>query len=293
MPLKHPQSDFNYSMIREKHLEKIVRNALKEDVGRADITSLAIIPEKLKYKGSIIAKEPGIIAGLDVAELCFKLFNPAIQFDKLQLDGNTVSMETVICHIHGSARSIVSAERVALNFLQRMSGIATLTAKFVEAVKGTSAIILDTRKTAPGLRMLDKWAVTLGGGENHRIGLYDMILIKENHIAVAGGLAEAVQRVRKWQNKGYPVEIEVTNLSELKTALELPLDRIMLDNMTLPDLKKAVEMAKGRIPLEASGNISLENIGEVAQTGVNYISIGALTHSVKALDMSLLLQGTI
>ncbi|MCK4892669.1 MAG: carboxylating nicotinate-nucleotide diphosphorylase [Calditrichia bacterium] len=292
MPVKRSESRKN-SQAREKYLEKIVRNALQEDLGRSDITSMAIVPPKLEYEGSIVVKEDGIIAGLNVAELCFKLINPAIQFDKLQQDGNTVSNGTVVSHISGSARNILSAERVALNFLQRMSGIATLTGKYVEAVKGTGAIILDTRKTVPGLRVLDKWAVTLGGGQNHRFGLDDMILIKENHIAVAGGLAKAVHRVRKWQQKGYPVEIEVTDLAELKTALQLPVDRILLDNMTPEELKNAVIMAKGRIPLEASGNINLQNISKVARTGVNYISIGALTHSAKALDMSLLLQGTV
>jgi len=292
MPVKRSVPRRN-SQAREKYLEKIVRNALREDIGRSDITSMAIVPPKLKYQGSIVVKEDGIIAGLKVAELCFKLINPAIQFDQLHQDGNAVSKGSVISKIGGSARSILSAERVALNFLQRMSGIATLTAKYVEAVKGTGAIILDTRKTVPGLRVLDKWAVTLGGGNNHRFGLDDMVLIKENHIAVAGGLAKAVQRVRKWQQKGYPVEIEVTDFAELKTALQLPVDRILLDNMTADELKNAVVMADGRIPLEASGNINLQNIGKVAQTGVNYISIGALTHSVKALDMSLLLQGTI
>jgi nicotinate-nucleotide pyrophosphorylase (carboxylating) len=294
MPKKHSNPEpKEISQIREKYLKKIVRNALKEDIGSFDITSVAIIPEKLEYEGSIIFKEAGIIAGLVVAELCFKLVSPTIQVEKLYEDGDAVSKGAVVAQIRGSARGILSAERVALNFLQRMSGIATLTSKYVEAVRGTSAIILDTRKTVPGLRVLDKWAVKSGGGHNHRFGLYDMILIKENHIVVAGGLVEAVDQVQKWKKEGYPVEIEVADLAELKTALQFPVDRILIDNMTPGEIKKAVTLADGRIPLEASGNINLQNINKVAQTGVNYISIGALTHSVKALDISLLLRGTI
>ena len=273
-------------------LEKIIRLALREDLGGGDLTSQAIIPEKRVYTGTILAKESGIIAGLQVADLCFRTVDSKIKFQGKIPEGSPVSWGTVLAEIRGPARSILSAERVALNFVQRMSGIASLTRQFVRAVEGTSAIILDTRKTAPGLRILDKWAVLLGGGKNHRYGLFDMILIKENHIAVAGGVREAVKRVSKWQQQGFAVEVEVRQLAELQEALQLPVDRILLDNMTIDEMKQAVNMAAGKIPLEASGNINLQNVAEVAHTGVDFISIGTLTHSPKALDISLLLAGT-
>jgi len=273
-------------------LEKIIRLALREDLGGGDLTSQAIIPEKRVYTGTILAKESGIIASLQVADLCFRTVDSKIKFQGKIPEGSPVSRGTVLAEIRGPARSILSAERVALNFVQRMSGIASLTRQFVRAVEGTSAIILDTRKTAPGLRILDKWAVLLGGGKNHRYGLFDMILIKENHIAVAGGVREAVKRVSKWQQQGFAVEVEVRQLAELQEALQLPVDRILLDNMTIDEMKQAVNMAAGKIPLEASGNINLQNVAEVAHTGVDFISIGTLTHSPKALDISLLLTGT-
>jgi len=276
----------------DEKLKKIIRNALWEDIGKVDITSGAIIPKNLLYTGSIIVKEEGVIAGLQVAKQCFRMLDSTIKFTEWEHDGSMVSSGTVVADINGPARTILSAERVALNFLQRMSGIASLTRQFVEAVKGTSTIILDTRKTAPGLRMLDKWAVMLGGGKNHRSGLYDMILIKENHIAVAGSIRESVKRVEKLQQQGFDVEVEVRHLSELEETLQLPVDRILLDNMSLDQMKQAVKIAQGKIPLEASGNITLQNVAQVAHTGVDYISIGALTHSPKALDISLLLKGT-
>jgi nicotinate-nucleotide pyrophosphorylase (carboxylating) len=197
----------------------------------------------------------------------------------------------LIARLSGPGYALLSGERVALNFIQRMSGIATLTRRFVEAVGGTPAIILDTRKTAPGLRVVDKWAVRLGGGQNHRFGLYDMVLIKDNHIAVAeGSITEAVVRVRARDERRLNIEVEVRNLAELREALELKVQRILLDNMTTDEMREAVRLADGRIPLEASGNITLANVAEVAQTGVDYISVGALTHSVQALDISLLLD---
>ncbi|UCF65522.1 MAG: carboxylating nicotinate-nucleotide diphosphorylase [bacterium] len=283
-PIKIPPSD--------RELDKIIRNALREDIGKADLTSRAIIPKNLLYSGSIIVKEEGVIAGLQVAKHCFRILDPEIKFAGKEPDGRVISRGTIVANISGPARSILTAERVALNFLQRMSGISSLTRQFVEAVKGTSAVILDTRKTAPGLRLLDKWAVFLGGGKNHRCGLYDMILIKENHIAVAGGIGESVKRVEKWQRRGIAVEVEVRDISELKEALQLPVDRILLDNMSLDQMSRAVKLAQGKIPLEASGNINLQNVAEVAHTGVDFISIGALTHSPRALDISLLLTGT-
>jgi nicotinate-nucleotide pyrophosphorylase (carboxylating) len=273
-------------------LKKLIRQALKEDIGKGDITSEAIIPAEMKFAGKIIAKEDGMIAGLEVAGLCFHLLDPEIDFQAELEDGSAVQRGDIIARLEGSARNILMAERVALNFLQRMSGIATLTRKLADAIQGTSAILLDTRKTVPGLRAFDKWAVSLGGGQNHRSGLYDMILIKENHIRVAGSLEEAVSRVRnRWGNKKY-IEIEVTNLTELQQAIRLKVNRIMLDNMDLEEIQQAVQITAGKIPLEVSGNVTLEKITAVARCGVQYISSGMLTHSVKALDISLLLTGT-
>jgi nicotinate-nucleotide pyrophosphorylase (carboxylating) len=275
-----------------KILEKLIRQALMEDIGKGDITSEAIIPAEMEFHGKIITKENGIIAGLEVADQCFQQVNPNIEFHTQVVDGTAVQRGEILAHVKGSARDILKAERVALNFLQRMSGIATLTRKFVDAIQGTSAVLLDTRKTVPGLRVLDKWAVRLGGGGNHRFGLYDMILIKENHIRVAGSLEQAVDRVRNhFGNKKF-IEIEVTNLSELQEAIRLKVNRIMLDNMDLEDIQQSVHITAGRIPLEVSGNVTLENISAIARSGVQYISSGILTHSVKALDISLLLTGT-
>lgn len=273
-------------------LEKLIRKALKEDIGRGDITSEAIIPPDLKFTGKIITKEDGLIAGLEVAVRCFQLLNPEIEFLTQVEDGASVQRGEIIALLKGSARDILMAERVALNFLQRMSGIATVTRKFVDAIQGTSAVLLDTRKTVPGLRLFDKWAVSLGGGQNHRFGLYDMILIKENHIRVAGSLDEAVRRVRNYRGNKKFIEIEVTNLTELQEAIRLKVNRIMLDNMDLDDIQQAVQITAGRIPLEVSGNVTLENISAIARCGVQFISSGMLTHSVKAMDISLLLTGT-
>jgi nicotinate-nucleotide pyrophosphorylase (carboxylating) len=228
-----------------------------------------------------------VVAGLGVVGLTFLLVDEAVQFTPLIADGDQVGIGQEIATVDGPGQALLSGERVALNFLQRMSGIATLTRRFVEAVQGTSAVILDTRKTAPGLRPLDKWAVRLGGGQNHRFGLYDMVLIKDNHIAAVGSISEAVTRVRAKDKRGRPIEVEVKTLAELKEALPLGVDRIMLDNMSLAEMREAVQLTDGRVPLEASGNVSLENVAAIAATGVDYISIGMLTHSVEALDISL------
>lgn len=271
-------------------LEKAIQTALAEDIGSGDMTTQALITQNTSLHGRFMAKAPGIVAGLEVAAHTFQLLDTAVCFTPQAHDGDAVSSGQVIATISGPAPAILSGERVALNFLQRMSGIATLTRHFVEAVAGTGAVILDTRKTAPGLRAADKLAVQLGGGQNHRFGLFDMALIKENHItAVHGDLAEAVRRV-KTHAPTIPIEIEVTTLSQLDTALTLPVDRIMLDNMSLDEMHSAVKRTAGRIPLEASGNVSLETVRAIAETGVDYISVGALTHSVKALDISLLLE---
>ncbi len=265
----------------------IIQAALAEDIGRGDVTSEATLAPDLSYGGRFVAKASGVVAGLEVVNLVLVTVDERIIFTPLVNDGDRVQPGRVIATVTGPARSLLTAERTALNFLQRMSGIATLTARFMEAVAGTKAVILDTRKTAPGLRLIDKWAVRLGGGQNHRFGLYDMVLIKDNHIAAAGGITPAVERVRDQAKIDLPVEVEVKNLDELKEALALDVDRIMLDNMSLADMRTAVTLANGRVPLEASGNVTLETAGAIAETGVDFISSGALTHSVKALDVSL------
>lgn len=267
----------------------LVKQALAEDIGDGDVTTLCTVPAEATLNGRFIAKQAGVIAGLQVAKLSFSLVDGRVQFVPHVADGDWVASKTVIAEVSGPVRALLSAERVALNFLQRMSGIATLTRRFVEAVQETPAVILDTRKTAPGLRVLDKWAVRLGGGQNHRLGLYDMVLIKDNHIAAVGSITETVARVRAQDERKRAIEVEVKTLEELQEALELDVDRIMLDNMSLEEMGAAVRLARGRVPLEASGNVTLENVAAVAATGVDYISIGMLTHSVQAMDISLLL----
>lgn len=270
-------------------LPAIIAQALAEDIGSGDVTSLATIPPDLAHAGELVAKAPGVIAGLAVARQVFQTLNPAVEFQPAVEDGERVSGGTHIATVRGPAQALLTGERVALNFLQRMSGIATLTRRYVDAVAGTRATIIDTRKTVPGLRLLDKWAVALGGGGNHRIGLYDMALIKDNHITAAGGIRTAVARVRERWGDNLPIEVEVKNLAELQEALPLGVDQIMLDNMSLDEMRAAVEFVQGAVPLEASGNVSLETVAAVAATGVDFISVGKLTHSVEALDISFLL----
>lgn len=271
-------------------VQTIVARALGEDVGDGDVTTLCTISPSATLSGQFIAKEAGVVAGLGVVGLTFSLVDEAVQFIPLIADGDQVEIGQEIATVDGPGQALLSGERVALNFLQRMSGIATLTRRFVEAVQATSAVILDTRKTAPGLRHLDKWAVRLGGGQNHRFGLYDMVLIKDNHIAAVGSISEAVARVRAQDERRRPIEVEVKTLAELQEALPLEVDRIMLDNMSLAEMREAVHLTDGRVPLEASGNVALENVAAIAATGVDYISIGMLTHSVEALDISLELE---
>jgi len=268
-------------------IDAIIRLALTEDLGDGDVTTLNTIPADAAYTGDFLVKAAGVIAGLQVAARVFATLDPTVQFQALVADGDRVSHGDIVAAVTGPGRAILSGERVALNLLQRMSGIATATRRYVDAVAGTHAVILDTRKTAPGLRVLDKWAVRLGGGQNHRIGLYDMALIKDNHIAAVGSITEAVRRVRAGDQRHRPIEVEVTNLDQLREALALPIDRILLDNMSHEMMRAAVELAAGKIPLEASGNVTLDTVAAIAATGVDFISIGALTHSVKALDVSL------
>jgi nicotinate-nucleotide pyrophosphorylase (carboxylating) len=262
-----------------------IRAALKEDIGTGDATTNSIVPLEARMKGQIIAKQEGILAGLDVAEAAYHLLDAQVVVEAQVREGARVAKGQVLAFVSGRARSLLTAERTALNFLGRMSGIATLTRQFVDAARGTRAVILDTRKTAPGLRAIDKLAVLRGGGQNHRIGLYDMILIKDNHIDFAGSLAEAVRRARA-TGSSLQIEVEARTLEDVKAALELGVERILLDNMSTEMMAEAVKIAAGRAKLEASGNVSLETVRAIAETGVDFISVGALTHSAQVFDVS-------
>ena len=277
----------------EAEITAIVRRALEEDLGSGDVTTECTVPTDLWLSGRLVARAAGVIAGLEIACLVFTQLDERVQFEMLVMDGEAVKPMQELARVSGPGRALLTGERTALNLLQRISGIATQTRRYVEAVRGTQAVILDTRKTAPGLRALDKLAVRLGGGQNHRAGLYDMVLIKNNHIAAVGGnLAETVARIREGDPKQRLVEIEVRDLDQLRQVLQLDVDRILLDNMPADQLREAVAMTTGRVPLEASGGITLENVAEIARTGVDYISVGALTHSVQALDISLWIDKT-
>jgi nicotinate-nucleotide pyrophosphorylase (carboxylating) len=271
-------------------IASIIRRALAEDLGTGDVTTDSIVPAGAVTRGQFIAKAAGVIAGWDAVAATFASLDRRTTVRPIVHDGSDVRPGTLIGTVAGPARALLSGERVALNFLQRLSGIATTTRAFVRAVAGTRAVILDTRKTAPGLRVLDRLAVRLGGGTNHRLGLFDMALVKENHITAAGGITEAVRRVRANAPAGVPIEVEVRSLDELREALDLAPDRILVDNMTVEEMRDAVRIAAGRVPLEASGGVRLDTVAEIARTGVDYISVGALTHSVRALDISLELE---
>jgi len=263
-----------------------IRRALDEDIGEGDATTNSIVPPEATLRGKIVAKQSGVVAGLEIAAAVFDQLDRDVMFRALVKDGSTVLNRTTLAELDGSARALLTGERTALNFLGRMSGIATLTKQFVDAVEGTRAQILDTRKTVPGLRTIDKRAVRLGGGMNHRTGLFDMVLIKDNHIDFAGSITAAVKRVRAAEN-GLEIEVETRTLDDVLEALDLEVTRILLDNMTVETMREAVAIVRGRAKLEASGNITLENVAEVARTGVDYISVGALTHSPKVFDVSL------
>jgi len=262
--------------------------AIAEDIGPGDATSEATLDPEAWLRGRILAKEAGVVAGLAVTEQVFRRIVKEVRFTRRVKDGQEVVPREIVAEVEGPAQSLLAAERLALNFLQRMSGIATATRDYVDAVAPTQATILDTRKTVPGHRVLDKYAVRMGGGVNHRMALFDMVLIKDNHIVGAGGITPAVERARA-VHPDLPVEVEVGTLDELREALRItPLvDRIMLDNMSLSQMRRAVEMTDGRVPLEASGNVTLETVADIAATGVDFISVGALTHSVQALDLSM------
>ncbi len=274
-------------MLQDSIVRQIIENALKEDIGSGDITTSAILSGDEAGIAHAVAKSPMVVSGIDIFKEVFLCSDPDLRFDQSTVDGQDASPGDILVEISGNLSNILSAERVALNILQRMCGIATLTRAYVEAVKGTRARILDTRKTMPGLRILDKYAVRTGGGFNHRIGLYDGILIKDNHIESAGGIVPAVERVRKAAHHTLKIEVEAKSLQEVKEALSTGVDIIMLDNMKPDEMRKAVDLIKGRALVEASGNVKLDNVGEIAACGVDYISIGALTHSAPAADISL------
>lgn len=271
-------------------IEGIVRNALLEDLGRGDVTTDAIVPVNLTASGRIESGSEGVVAGLPVVEEVFRQLDEAVRVECAVSEGTRVCPSDVLATIEGPARSILKGERVALNFLQRMSGIATLTARFVEAVAGTRAFITDTRKTTPGLRILEKYAVRVGGGLNHRMGLSHSILIKDNHIVAAGSIADAVARATRAAAHIMTVAVECDTLEQVAEALDAGADILLLDNMTPEELLTAVRFVAGRAVLEASGGITLDNVAEVARTGVDCISIGALTHSAPALDIRLTLE---
>ena len=271
-----------------KAAEPLIELAIAEDIGPGDATSEATLPADLVLQGRIVAKEAGVLAGLPVAEAFFHRVEPTLEFVAHAADGQEVVPGELVAEVSGSARGLLAAERTALNFVQRLSGIATLTRRFVDAVACTGAKVLDTRKTPPGYRLLDKYAVRMGGGLNHRMALYDMVLIKDNHVDAAGGIVPAVERARA-AHPELPIEVEVRTLDELRQALGIdpPLDRILLDNMSPEQMRQAVALTSGWVPLEASGGVSLERAAEIAATGVDYLSVGALTHSAKALDLSM------
>jgi len=270
--------------------ERLIVAAIGEDIGTGDATSLAVIPPGMKAKAVIVAKAEGVVAGLPVVKAVYARGDSRVIVAPVIADGTRVKSADVLANLEGPGISILSFERIALNFLQRLSGIATCTSAFVEAVRGTKTVILDTRKTTPGFRALEKYAVRIGGAQNHRQGLYDMLLVKDNHIRAAGSISVAVRRARE-AYPSLPLEVEVTTLEELNNALSLPVDTIQLDNMNLSMIRQAVALVNKRVPLEVSGGVRLENVREIAATGVNYISIGALTHSAPALDISLELVG--
>jgi nicotinate-nucleotide pyrophosphorylase (carboxylating) len=272
---------------------RLIDLALAEDRGAGDWTTRWIVPARARTEGTIVAKEAGVIAGLALASAVFLRLDPRVEFEAAVSDGDRVEPNQLVASISGPARAVLTGERTALNFLQRLSGVATLTRRFVDAISGTRTRILDTRKTTPAWRALEKAAVRAGGGDNHRAGLFDMVLIKENHAAVAGSVAEAIRRVQDANTKGLRIEVEIHDLADLRAALDARVDRVLLDNMSLEKISEAVRLVRKRaagIEIEASGNMTLERVRSVAETGVDFISVGAITHSATALDLSLRLS---
>nr|WP_320116598.1 carboxylating nicotinate-nucleotide diphosphorylase [uncultured Desulfuromonas sp.] len=271
-------------------IDRIIQMALREDIGSGDITTLSTVPKGTPSRAQLVAKEDFVLAGMEVVERVFKLLDADVAFEALKQDGQQIVRGDVLAWIKGDAHTLLQGERVALNLMQRMSGIATHTAAFVEAVAGTDAIIVDTRKTMPGLRVLDKYSVRMGGGQNHRTSLYDGVLIKENHIAAAGGITAAVKGARGRAPHTLKIEVETESLQDVQEALDAGADIIMLDNMTLDMLREAVDLIGDRAVTEASGGVNLDTVTDIAKTGVNLISVGALTHSSCAVDISMLFE---
>ncbi|WAM30748.1 carboxylating nicotinate-nucleotide diphosphorylase [Caldicellulosiruptor naganoensis] len=268
-------------------VDKLIKEALIEDMPYGDITTDLLIPQDSISSADLVAKEEGILCGIDVAKRVFEILDENIEFEKVKSDGEIIKKGDVLAKINGNTRAILKGERLALNLLQRMSGIATATYKLSQKIKSYKACVTDTRKTVPLLRMLDKYAVFVGGGKNHRYSLSDAVLIKDNHIKAVGSIKEAIKRARENIPHTMKIEVEVRTMNEFEEALEAGADIIMLDHFGLDDMKKAVEVASGKALIEASGNITLENIEEIAKTGVDIISVGSITHSVKSLDISL------
>jgi nicotinate-nucleotide pyrophosphorylase (carboxylating) len=274
-------------MWNKRELQRKIEEWLQEDIGFGDITTMSTIPEEEQGTGILYAKEAGMIAGLPIVQQVFEVVDPSLVFVAKAADGDRVEKGQQIAEVEGSVRSILSGERLALNLLQRLSGIATRTNQYVQAIAGTKARVVDTRKTTPGLRLLEKYAVRVGGGHNHRYALYDAVMIKDNHIKGAGGIKQAVDAARATIPHTMKIEVETESLEQVREALEAGADIIMLDNMELERMKEAVALIAGRAVVEASGGVTLETIRSIAETGVDVISVGALTHSVKALDISL------
>jgi nicotinate-nucleotide pyrophosphorylase (carboxylating) len=268
-------------------IDEAVHRALAEDVGKGDLTSNALIPEDAHTEGIIYSKDSGVLAGMPVARRVFELLDPEVEIEQELKDGSTLVPGSVIARIRGKGRAVLTGERTALNFLQRLSGVATATADLVKILEGTGAHLVDTRKTTPGLRLLEKYAVRIGGGCNHRLGLDDGVLIKDNHIKAAGGITEAVRCAKEQIPHTIKIEVEVESIDQIHEALDAGADIIMLDNMPPALMRDAVKITAGKVPLEASGGITRETIREVAETGVDLISVGAVTHSARALDISL------
>ena len=290
-------SQMKQHVLNDSAILRLAQIALAEDIGSGDITGEALLDAETPGHAVLLAKAPGIIAGTAIAGLVFGQVERSLTCDWQVNEGERVEAGTLLAHIHGPVRGILTAERTALNFLQRISGVATLTRRYVDAVAGTGALILDTRKTIPGWRLLDKYAVAAGGGVNHRMGLYDMVMIKDNHIAAHGSIAGAVavvrEKLRGWEQTEIMIEVETKNLSEVSEAVSCEgVGRIMFDNFSTDVMREAVILVGDRCQTEASGGVSLENVRGIAETGVNYISVGALTHSAPALDISLDLMAT-
>lgn len=274
-------------MLVSESTRSLIRLALQEDIGRGDCTSDALIDENVQAHATVSVKQEATLAGLSLIGAVFAELDPRVRVQTRQCDGANIPAHTVVCELEGPARSLLTGERTALNFLARLSGIATGTRAAVSELDGTHAKLLDTRKTTPGWRVLEKYAVRIGGGHNHRFGLDDMILIKDNHIALCGSIAKAVARARQYIGLSQKIEVEVETLAQLREALKTQADMILLDNMSLDLLREAVSITRGALPLEASGNVHIETLAEIARTGVDYISMGALTHGAASVDVSL------